>query len=244
MFANGTSQITNHRIDLSIGRSCLDSTISSRCETSSLDRSVTLHVPAYVLDPSLASAYLSSSTNRKVTYTDIYQFKLVGVNAGDSYNTLLTNGIRGIKSVLVMPFAHPDDNSNNLAEYHSVFSDGLPCPHAQQSQFQIQIGGVNQLQQGSRYEAETFLHHVYGCNSTNAGQTDGLTSGLIDQRQWASKYLYYYVDVNRGSALETDVPKSIQLQGTNNSSKKVDLFCFVEFEQSFNLDCSSGAIVS
>ena len=70
------------------------------------------------------------------------------------------------------------------------------------------------------------------------------TSGLIDQRQWASKYLFYYVDVNRGSILETDVPKSIQIQGTNNSLKKIDLFCFVEFEQSFNLDCSSGAIVS
>ena len=92
------------------------------------------------------------------------------------------------------------------------------------------------------------LHSPARChsytNSTNAGQTDGLTSGLIDQKQWATKYLYYYVDVNRGSELETDVPKSIQLQGTNNSEKTIDLFCFVEFEQSFSLDCSTGAIVS
>ena len=242
-FATGTSAIVNHRVDLSIGTSCLDSTISSRCTASSLNRSVTLHVPAYVLDPGLASAYLSSSTNRKVTYTDIYQFKLAGVGGGSTYNSLVTNGIRGIKSILVMPMTHPDSN-NGLAEYHSVFSDGLPCPHAQQSNFQIMIGGVNQLQNGSRYEAHTFIQHVYGCNSTNAGQTDGLNSGLIDQRQWASKYLYYYVDVNRGTSLETDVPKSIQLSGLNNSEKKVDLFCFVEFEQSINIDCSSGAIVS
>lgn len=234
------------KFDVSVGRTCLDTNITTG-SPSLLETSVKLCVPAYMMAPSLASAYLSSSTNRKVTYTDIYQFKLANVGPNGQYNSLVTNGIRGIKSVLVMPMVSATDTDTNIVEYKSVFSDcggGTTLAHAQQSNFQIQIGGVNQLQNGARYEAETFLNYVYGCNSTNAGQTDGLTSGLINQQQWASKYLYYYIDVNRGSELETDVPKSIQLQGTNNSLKTIDLFCFVEFEQSFSLDCSTGAIVS
>ena len=74
--------------------------------------------------------------------------------------------------------------------------------------------------------------------------TDGLTSSLIGQSDWARKYLYYYIDCNRGTDLERDTPKSIQIQFRNLSTKTMDYFVFVEFENSFALDVGTGNIVA
>jgi hypothetical protein len=76
----------------------------------------------------------------------------------------------------------------------------------------------------------------------NGGHTDGLSSGLIGQADWGRKFLYYYVDCNRGTDLERDTPKSVQIQGQNLSAKTVDYQVFIEFENSFSIDVGSGAI--
>jgi hypothetical protein len=73
--------------------------------------------------------------------------------------------------------------------------------------------------------------------------SDGLTSGLVGQSDWARKYLYYYVDCNRGTDLERDTPKSVQVQFQNISAKTQDYYVYVEFENSFMLDVGTGSIV-
>jgi len=237
------------RADLSIGRTCLDTQLAgyTGATSSALPQSVSLWVPSYVMHPSLESSYVSANSSKRISYTDIYNFRITGISAGATFNTLVTSGIRGVRSVLVLPMFPAASNGNDTSEFQSAQSccgSATTALLAQISQFNVQIGGVNQIQTNGRYEWEIFNNYVYGCNSVNGGHTDGLASGLIGQSDWARKYLYYYVDCNRGTDLERDTPKSVQIQGQNLSAKTVDYYVFVEFENSFNIDVGSGAIQS
>lgn len=236
------------RFNLSVGKNCLDATLAGKAgvASSALPQSVALHVPSYIMAPSLAGAYVSANSAKRVTYTDIYQFKISGVGANTTENRLITSGIRGIRSVLMIPQA-PAGSNGGIAEFQSVLSDvggGPSALLAQVTNFQVQIGGVNQIQTNGRYEWEIFNNYVYGANAVNAGMTDGFTSSLVGQSDWARKYLYYYVDCNRGTDLERDTPKSVQVQFQNLSASPMDYYIYVEFENSFALDVGTGSIVS
>lgn len=236
------------RFNLSVGKNCLDATLAGKAgvASSALPQSVALHVPSYIMAPSLAGAYVSANSAKRVTYTDIYQFKISNVGANTTENRLITSGIRGIRSVLMIPQA-PAGSNGGIAEFQSVLSDvggGPSALLAQVTNFQVQIGGVNQIQTNGRYEWEIFNNYVYGANAVNAGMTDGFTSSLVGQSDWARKYLYYYVDCNRGTDLERDTPKSVQVQFQNLSASPMDYYIYVEFENSFALDVGTGSIVS
>lgn len=237
------------RCDLSVGKTCLDSTlVSYGAVQGSLPSNVTLHVPSYIMDPSLASSYISSNSSKRISYSDIYHFRIPNILGGADFNNLVTSGIRGIRSVLVMPIFPKSSNGGAAgeAEHQSVQSccgGGTTAMLAQLTSFQVQIGGSNQIQSNQRYEFEMFNNYVYGSNSINGGLTDGLCSGLIGQADWARKYLYYYLDCDRGSDMERDVPKSVQIQGKNLSAKAVDYYVFIEFENSFSIDVGTGSIV-
>ena len=237
------------RFDLSVGKVCLDSTLKAYAgySDSSLPQSVALHVPSYIMSPSLAGAYVSANSAKRVTYTDIYQFKINGITSGSTENRLITSGIRGIRSVLMIPMFPSGSNGNTVAEFQSTLSDcggGPTALLAQVTNFQVQIGGINQIQTNGRYEWEIFNNYVYGANAVNAGMSDGLTSSLIGQSDWARKYLYYYIDCNRGTDLERDTPKSVQIQFQNLSAKTCDYYVYVEYENSLALDVGTGSIVS
>ena len=98
------------RVDLSVGNTCLDNTLNGYAgtTTSSLGRSIELHVPSYVMNPALEAAYISAGSNRKVTYDDVYSFTIRGVDPNQNVNQLVTSGIRGIESVLMVPM-HTSD---------------------------------------------------------------------------------------------------------------------------------------
>tara|TARA_R100001086_G_scaffold232689_1_gene154016 strand:- start:436 stop:2154 length:1719 start_codon:yes stop_codon:yes gene_type:complete len=249
---NGGAGFTNNagssiRADLSIGRKCLDNTLSSRTNQSdsSLPQSLSLYVPSYVMNSSLEASYVSANSAKRISYSDIYQFKITDVTTGTSFNQLITSGIRGVRSVVVMPMFPAGSNGGGVPEWQSAQSccgGGTTALLAQITDFQVQVGGVNQIQTNGRYEFEIFNNYVYGANSVNGGLTDGLSSGLVGQADWGRKYLYYYIDCNRGTDLERDTPKSIQVQGRNLSAKTVDYYVFVEFENSFSIDVGTGAI--
>jgi hypothetical protein len=234
------------RADLSIGKTCLDNTLANYggTTTSSLPQSVSLWVPSYVMNPSLEASYISANSSKRISYTDIYNFRISTVGANQTFNTLITSGIRGVRSVVVMPM-FPQVSNGSVQEFQSAQSccgGGSTALLAQITNFNVQVGGVNQIQTNGRYEFEIFNNYVYGSNSVNGGQTDGLSSGLIGQSDWGRKFLYYYVDCNRGTDLERDTPKSVQIQGQNLSAKAVDYYVFIEFENSFSIDVGSGAI--
>jgi hypothetical protein len=240
---------------LAVGRTCLNSTQTGLGSTlvapSPLGGSILLNVPAYTFNPVFETSYLSAPV-KKIVYTDIYQYQIVNqITAGQTFNNLITNGIANIKSVLVLPYYQAGDGATltgncGLSPIQSPFDPaggGTTSPLCLLTQFNIQVSGQNAIYNTERYSYEQFINQLYGANAVNGGMTDGLTSGLIDQKQFEMGYCYYYVNVGRMLPVEEAVPKSVNVLGTNMSSKAIDLFIFIEYGVEVSVDILTGARV-
>ena len=239
---------------------------------SPMSKSIYLYIPAYTFNPTFEQAYLSSPV-KQIKYSDIYQYQVLNVGAnGANFNNLLTNGINNVKSVLILPFyssstsgtINPSTlsgltttNTNIITSTNTGFTSGLPVwsspfdcagcgttsPLCHITNFNVQVSGQNAIYNLEKYGFEQFNNQLYGQNSVNGGLTDGITSGLIDRIDFDLKYCYYYVNIERMLPVEQSVPKSIQILGTNASSRAVDLICFIEYGTEISIDTITGARV-
>jgi hypothetical protein len=182
-------------------------------------------------------------------YTDIYQYQITNqISAGGTFNNLISNGIANIKSVLVLPFYSSTNPQDTLRQspIQSPFDPagaGPTSPLCLFNQFNVQISGQNAIYNTERYSYEQFANQLYGQHAVNGGLTDGMTSGLIDQKAFEMEYCYYYVNCARMLPVEEAVPKSISILGTSQSGCPIDLFIFVEYGVEVSLDVLTGARV-
>lgn len=251
---NAVGSAASYRANLSVGAVCLDSTLASIAgvQQSQLARSIYLYIPAYTFNPVFEQAYLSSPI-KQIKYTDIYQYQITNVPAlTGQVNNLLTNGISNIKEVLIIPFYSAASNliigaaASGLPVYQSPYDPagtGCTSPLCLLTNFNVVVSGQNTIYNTERYAFEQFINQVKGVNAVNGGQTDGLTSGLINQLGFEMEYCYYYVDVSRMLPVEESVPKSVQVIGQNVSARPVDLWCFISYGVSVSVDALSGARV-
>jgi len=220
-----------------------------------LGQSIYLYIPSYTFNPVFENAYLSSPV-KSIKYSDYYQYQVVNVAGGGSFNNLLTNGIANIKSVLLIPFYSSSASTSTacqasglltgLPAYQSPFDPagtGSTSPLCMFSSFNVVISGQNAIYNTERYSWEHFNNQMKGCNAVNGDQTDGLTSGLIDRKGWLSSQCYWYVNVSRMLPVEESVPKSVQIVGINQSAFPIDIICFIEYGVSVDIDALTGARV-
>jgi len=255
--ADGTASTTPYYANLSVGGRCLSTTLpSTQFVNSPLGQSIYLYVPAYTFNPIYEQAYLSSPI-KSIKYTDLYQYQVLSVGASANFNSLLTNGISNIKSVLIIPFFSTTNNTApagsggpaglaGIPVYQSPFDPagcGPTSPLCHFTNFNVVVSGQNAIYNTQRYAFEEWNNQLYGTNAVNGGEIDGLTSGLINQLGWEMNYCYYYVNVSRMLPVEEQVPKSVQIVGQNMSAIPVDLFCFIEYGVSVDLDILSGSRV-
>lgn len=235
-----------------VGGRCLNQTVVGQgAQNAPLAQSVFLYIPAYTFNPVFEEAYLSSPV-KEIQYTDVYQYQVLGVSSGQPFNNLLTNGIANLKSVLVLPFYSVGAGAANtglpvgVPVYQSPFDPagtGPTSPLALFNNFNVVVSGQNAIYNTERYTFEQFNNQLYGCNAVNAGMTDGLTSGLFDALGFEMEYAYWYVNVGRMLPVEASVPKSVQIIGTNQSQKALDLWCFLEYGVSVSVDILTGSRV-
>jgi hypothetical protein len=233
---------------LSVGSRCLNSAQvsagSTSLTTSPLSASVQLYVPAYSFNPVFESSYLSSPV-KKIIYTDVYQYQVLNIASGGVFNNLVTNGIANIKSVLILPYYNSASNGG-LIPWQSPFDPagaGPTSPLCLLTQFNVQISGQNAIYNTERYSWEQFQNQFYGVNSINAGQVDGLSSGLVGAMDFDFAYNYYYVNCGRMLPVEEAVPKSVNILGQNLSFAAIDLYIFVEYGVEVSVDVLTGARV-
>lgn len=116
--------VTTFVTNLSVGGTCLDQTILSSITSglgTNASRSVYLYIPAYTFNPVFEQAYLSSPV-KQIKYTDIYQYQILNVTAGQTFNNLITNGIANIRSILLLPFYSASGTLANVAGTGSATS--------------------------------------------------------------------------------------------------------------------------
>ena len=232
---------------IAVGSRCLNTTQASLAgvQQSPLANGIILNVPAYTFNPVFESSYLSSPI-KKIVYTDIYQYQITNqIAAGQTFNNLITNGIANMKSVLILPFYQAASNGgiDPILSPFDVAGGGPTSPLCLFTQFNVQVSGQNAIYNTERYSYEQFINQLYGTNSVNGGQTDGLCSSLIGQTDFEMEYCYYYVNVGRMLPVEEAVPKSVNILGTNMSSKAINLFIFIEYGIEISLDILTGARV-
>lgn len=210
-------------------------------------QSVYLYVPAYTFNPVFESAYLSSPIKR-IAYEDVYQYQVLNIGAGASFNNLLTNGIANLKSVLIVPFFSVGATGLPIAipPFQSPFDtagSGTTSPLIHFNNFNVVVSGQNAIYNTQQRMFEQFNDQLAGCNAVNGGLTDGLTSSLIGALDFDQSYCYYYVNVERMLPVEQSVPKSVQIIGINQSARSVDLYCFLSYQSIIEIDLFSGSRV-
>lgn len=200
-----------------------------------------LYVPLYEFTPSMASQFLALGTKKKVTYTDIYQYTVSNVAAGGTFNQLISNGIVNPKRLLIIPFMA---STVDFSPFTSPF-DSAPAtttPLVALTQLNVQLSGINVWAMNEMYDFEAFMHELSE-TGINGGKTPGLCSGLLSEQDFTTAYRYYLCNLSRRLPNEDGVPKSIQIMGTNASSIALDLYVFVEYERSLEVDVVTGQIL-
>jgi hypothetical protein len=243
--------------NLSVGAVCLGSAFTGAgVPVGTLSKSIYLYIPSYTFNPVFESAYLSSPV-KSVKYTDYYQYQVINIASGQVFNNLLTNGIAGVKAITILPFFSPQAGGGVNPNPNTGLPTGIPVwqspydsagcgttsPLVALNNFNVVVSGQNAIYNTARYTWDLFLNQVQGAHSVNADLTDGLTSSFINQQAWDMNYCYYHVDISRMLPIEQSVPKSINLIGQNQSGKAIDLYCFISYEVSVEIDILTGARV-
>lgn len=211
---------------------------------SPLLQSIMLNIPSYVFNPIYEQAYLTSSV-KTIVYNDLYQYQVLNVAAGQPFNNLITNGISGIQTVLVLPF-YSSTSNQTIIPFQSPFSTeggGTTSPLCLLGNFNVVISGQNSIYNTERFTYEQFTQQLYGLNAVNGGLTDGVNSGLINQLDFETMYNYYAVNVSRCLPIEEAVPKSVNIIGQNLTSVSLDLYVFVNYKTSVSIDILTGSRV-
>jgi hypothetical protein len=242
---------TSYIATVQVGSNCLNSAVAGipAYQPGPLAKSIYLYVPAYTFNPVFEQSYLSAPI-KQIKYTDVYQYQVINVSAQQQFNNLLTNGISNVKSVLIVPFYSAGAVNTGLGIANPVFQSpfdpagcGCTSPLSLLGNFNVVVSGQNAIYNTQRYAFEEFNNQLYGQNAVNGGMTDGLTSSLISSLGFEMEYCYYYVNVSRMLPIEESVPKSIQIVGTNYSTKALDLWCFIEYGVDISIDILTGSRV-
>lgn len=243
------------RISLYVGNKCLSSAqnaLEPNPSPSNLPTSIALYAPCYDMLPQTEALYLQNP-NKSIIYTDIYYYPITNIAGGANFKQLISNGLAGVKSVLIIPAFNSSATTAGkytqagLPQYQSIFDSfgggTTTAPLASLTNFQVILGGQNQLlNSNGRYNWEIFNNFLYGANSINAGLSEGITSGLLTEQAF-NHQPYYYIDCSRGIPIESTIPKSLSIEGTNESKFACDYHVFVEYQNKISINILSGLLL-
>ena len=203
-------------------------------------------VDLYQCNPVFEERYLSLKT-KDVYYTDIYTYLYQNqISAGGTFNTLVSNGISRPTSVIVIPFVSKSANGTltSVPIYQSPFaSEPGTTSCIPITNWNVLVSGTAIFQSDFTYDYQQWLEELSRANAVNGGQSIGLTSGLLSQKEFQFGYRYLVADLSRRLP-QDDIARSIEIRGTNNTNVAIDLLVIVEYQRKLTYDISSGGILS
>ena len=192
------------------------------------------------LKPQYSLKYIEENRNRKVSYITQTSNIYTNITTGGSFSTLIQAGVTAARGLVVFPYVDSSFTaSGGFGPGGSPFNDGLSHPLSLLN-FQVTVGGVNQLQTALQYTFENFVEQVSLYESLTGSEL-GLSTGLISQPFWDVNRVYF-CDLSRSYTADDLTPRTIQLQCLNNNRVPISLLVFVLYEDSFVLDVETGII--
>jgi hypothetical protein len=251
LVTNGQGTIESGKVSIQIAKNNIN--LSNTMYSHQLN-STRVYAPVINLEPELEKEYLMNNLDRTIRWRDIYSTQLSNIQPSAQFNYVVTNGLSGIKSVLVIPFVSEVVNDVNAMSVANGVGLGLSpalspfasepsttSPLLQISQFNLLLAGRQVLNQNMIFGFEQFMQNLYGCNAINGGATEGLNSGLIGFNEFLNNYKYYYVNCEYQNSSDIG-PKSVAIQGINNNLVAISLYIFVEYEKECELNIETGKI--
>jgi hypothetical protein len=213
-------------------------------------KSIRLYCPAYTMTPQAEARYLAMSPTKKIVYNDFFSYTIPALTP-TVFNTLVSNGLPNLRSVLVVPTIDKAGNGTaGAGNYLTVTSSTLLSPFSSTggtpdpiaiANFNLQISGKNAFIQNEQYDYEQFTNQLVSSNQLNGSLTTSLGSGQIGYNDFEQLYRYYYYNAARGSPQDMGVSKSVQVQGElKTSAASVSLLVFLEFERTLTVNVASG----
>ncbi len=201
-----------------------------------------LYVYSYLLNSEYEQKYVEVAQTKEIIYEDVYNFNVINVAANANFNSILSNTIVNPTSLVVIPQINSASNGTaTLIPYASPFdtSPVTTCPLAQIYNYNVILSGDNLYQQAQLYDFDQYLTET-SKTGFMGGESDMISSGLIGQREWQFGYRYYVSNLSRRIQLLDGVPKSIAIQGKNNTNVAMDLFTFTTFAKRMSINVITG----
>lgn len=220
----------------------LDTTCPASIAKNPMLSACRLYVNLYTMNYLKEEEYLQTRI-KTIKYKDVFQYQFLNVQS--SFNFLVSNGISGLKEIVIVPFIASTTNGSSSQKFSPIrspfASEPATCsPLMWFNNLNIQISGINVFTNNEQYGFEAFQNELYGAGSINGGLVDGMTTGLISQTAFYNNYGYVVADVGRRLPEDMRTPKSVQISGTSLSALPVDLYVFCVFEKSITIDLYTG----
>ena len=194
------------------------------------------------LEPQKALTYVSENQSKKVVYRTLLTNQYNSIASGNAFNQLINSGVCHPVGILVVPYIS-SSQANGFGDYQwkNPF-DSCPATSAPISliNFQVSVGGVNQLQSTLNYTYEHFVEQVNLAEALTSSDL-GISCGLFSQQYWET-FRHYYVNIERSALTDKNVARNINISFQNNSAVAIDVLTFIVYSDSFLINVETGII--
>lgn len=201
-----------------------------------------------IIQPALALDYISSNSAKTILYDGLLYNTFTNIPKDGNFSQLIQSGVTNIKTVMIVPLVSTVNEVNavgpvlqGFSAYKSPFDPVGGCaghPISLQN-FQVAVGGTNQLSTSLMYTYENFIEQ-WSKFSKQSSSEYGVESGLWSPEYWANNRVYL---VNcRGTEDDFNTPRNIVISFRNNSLVPVDILVFVQYEDKCVINVSTGII--
>lgn len=204
-----------------------------------------LYVPSYTMSSEHELAYMGRGV-QKVRYTDVFTNVLQNnLGGGASFSHLVSNSLSRMKRLIMVPMLakHATNAGGRTPQQSPYTHEPSVCSPCTIRDFNVKLSGNNVYNSPVQYKYESFLDELSGKFGVNGGRDDGITSGLINMRDYENNFGYIVVDLSRRLKYDDNTPLSLQIDGTVASPMALDFHLFVEFERDISIDITTGAMV-
>ena len=222
--------------------SAVKSTILTTADT--IMTNARLLCPVIIAAPEIDRVLVQKKTFR-YNETFVTQFN---IDKSGSFTGTLTPGISNPKRIILYPYftGAGDSGATFLSNPLLSASDSVPSttsPFAAIKDLQITVGNNPLLQNPITYDFENWLEEI-SQTGLDGGQSNQLTSGLLNYRQWNQLYRYYTFDLSRRLDSEDGASKSIQITCNNATVCPMTVIAFILYEKEVTMDTGTGMVIT
>lgn len=207
-----------------------------------------IYIPNYKVNPTYEERILSNRV-QKIRYIDCYQQPILNVASGGQFSQTLTTALTNVQALVILPFQNA--SGTNLfatsgaaaGQWQSPFDSApattMPGAMLAFQNFNVQVSGINVFNQNANFDYDIWAQEVQRVG-LNGAMSKELSSGLIDRTTWMWSP-FVIADLSRRAESADKTFQSVTVQGTNNTGKAVDYYCFIAFQKEVELDVLTGA---